>query len=576
MLDSDRRGLEAFIALADSLDELVFVWKTNGDMLWTNRAFVHETGLTVADFGFPNKDNPFVHPEDLARVLAELGAFIDSDAVRSAPLENRFFDAWGRVRPLSSILHKINWQGEPALLLVSTLTTRAGMSETEASYRKLVESADDGILKLATAGRVVYSNRRFHEMCRLTMVQLAKKCLPELVLADDRAATERALERLRANETRVSFEARLPRDGELLWLEINVCPLDDAGTAVFLAIARDVSHTRRLEDKMRQAQKLESLGTLAGGIAHDFNNIVTSVLANATLAETMLEGGPALAEVVHDIRVAAERAASLNASLLAYVGQAPTTLETLDLHDCVRAAVRMLRPLIDRAVRIDLPPAGEPPLVRADPGQLSQIMVNVITNAAQAMPEGGGIVQVETGVAHYLGATDRAWLPTAPPPGRYAFLRVTDDGVGMTADVIDRMFDPFFSTKGPGRGLGLSATLGIVKRHGGALCIDSEPGRGTRFEVVLPLAEPRREEKRAAPGPTAPQTTTQPGVVLFCDDEPLIRQLGKRILEREGYEVVLASTGEQALEELSAARERFSVLVVDHSLPGLRGDKVAL
>jgi CheY-like chemotaxis protein len=233
----------------------------------------------------------------------------------------------------------------------------------------------------------------------------------------------------------------------------------------------------------------------------------------------------------------------------------------------------MLRPLIDSAVAIELPTTSEAALVHADPGQLSQVMMNLIANAAQAISGGRGLVRVETGVASYDAPAERAWQPAAPEPGRYAYLRVTDDGDGMTAAVLERIFDPFFSTKGPGRGLGLSATLGIVRRHGGALNIDSESGRGTRFEVVLPLAQAAAAGARRPAA--APSPARHTGVVLFCDDEQLIRQLGKRILEREGYEVVLASTGEQALAELDADRKRFSVLIVDHSLPGLRGDKVA-
>jgi two-component system, chemotaxis family, CheB/CheR fusion protein len=567
------RGLEAFVALAESLDEPVFVWKASGEMLWTNQAFVRETGMTVEDFRFQNPDNPFIHPDDLPRVLAELTAFMESDALRSPPIENRFTDIWGRVRGLSSRVHKVLWEGESALLLVSSLKTGV-VTEADASYRRLVESADDGILKLARDGRIVYSNRRFHELVRGTPVQLAKQRLQELVAAEDRSAAERALQQLQAGAARVGFEARVPCEGEELWLDISLSPIDDAnGGGDYLGIARDVTHTRRLEEKLRQSQKLESLGTLAGGIAHDFNNIVTGVLANATLAEAMTDKASGVAEVVHDIRLAAERAAALNASLLAYVGQAPTAVETFDLRDRAKESVHMLRPLLSKAVRIELSPASTPALVRADPGQLSQVLVNLITNAAQAIDESGGLVEVQTGVLQFTAdAGPHSWLPAVPTSGQYAFLRVVDDGQGMSHAVLERIFDPFFTTKGLGRGLGLSATIGIVRRHGGALRIDSEPGRGTRFEVLLPLCENREEERKL---PATTRTGPESGVVLFCDDEQLIRQLGKRILEREGYEVVLVATGEQALAELDADRDRFSVLVVDHSLPGLRGDKVA-
>ena len=577
MLDLDSRELEGFEAFADSVDELVFVWTTSGDLLWANQAFERETGLKADDFGFKNTENPFVYPDDLEHVVRELDAFLGSPDEHSKPIENRFIDAWGRERPISSIVHKIRWQDTPALLLVSTLTNPTGVRESDASYRSLVESADDGILKLAPDSRIVYANRRFQDMCGLGMVELARRHLSDLLLPNHGTDAGAALQRLQAGESRVSFEARLKRDGEDLWLHINVSPIDDTGdAATLLAIARDVSHTHRLEERVRQGQKLESLGTLAGGIAHDFNNIVTSVLANATLAETMLQNlGSGILDVVHDIRVAAERAAALNSSLLAYIGQAPAAFETLDLHASARETLAMLRPLVDPAVRLELSEAGDPPFVQADPSQLTQIMVNLITNGAEAVAQGGGQVQVETGVGHYPGGAGQAWLPSAPKTGRYAFIRVTDDGSGVPRSVLERIFDPFFSTKATGRGLGLSATLGIVKRHGGALCIDSEPGIGTRIDVILPIAE-RKPEKPLSSRPAPAATLVNTGVVLFCDDEKLIRQLAKRILEREGYEVVLAATGEEALEYLTANCQRYSVLVVDHSLPGIRGDKVAV
>ncbi len=571
-------NLEAFFAIAESLDDLVFVWQADGAMLWTNSAFVRETGMTVEDFGFENRDNPFIHPDDLSHVLAELARFMASDAKRSAPIQNRFIDIWGRVRSLTSEVSKIEWHGVPALLLVSRIGPRpSSFDEADASYRRFVESAEDGIVKLSETGRIVYSNRRFHDLVGMTPAALGKLRFAELLREADRPLAEAALEQLRAGERRVTFEARIVRGEQDVWLAVNASPLGALenvdGAATFLLIARDVSDARRLEEKMRQTQKLESLGTLAGGIAHDSNNIVTSVLANATLAETLIEPGTPLAEIVHDIRIAGERAAALNASLLAYVGQAPARVEALELNRLAGETVRMVAPLIPKSVHLEFAPSPTPPVVRGDPGQLSQVLVNLLTNAAQAIGDRSGRVTLELKPQRLAEAGGEEWLPAPPAPGEYVAVCVVDEGEGMGPAVIERIFDPFFSTKGLGRGLGLSATLGIVRRHGGALRIDSQVGRGTRFEVLIPLAAGSVVSAKRA---LATREQVRPsGAVLFVDDEQLVRQLGRRILEAASYEVVLATTGEQALELLEAERSRFSVLVVDHSLPGIQGDVVA-
>jgi PAS domain S-box-containing protein len=303
--------VEAFLAVADSVDELVFVWTVAGEMLWTNRAFTRETGMQVSDFGFDNRDNPFVHPEDLPGMLAELGAFLACDARQSSPIANRFFDMWGRIRAIRSVVHKIDWKGQPALLIVSTLIEGGeGTAETEASYRRLVESAGDGILKLSRAGRIVFSNRCFHEMLGgQRSVELAKLTLSDVLHPDDRRLADEALDRLRAGEPRGSFEARLlPMDSmaEPPRVAVNVSTIDGAGTELaFLAIARDVTQARRLEEKLRLAQQaerthLENIARLSLYV-RDLTNSPLQVLSlTAELLRNQFDGARDLAQRIEN------------------------------------------------------------------------------------------------------------------------------------------------------------------------------------------------------------------------------------------------------------------------------------
>jgi two-component system cell cycle sensor histidine kinase/response regulator CckA len=570
---------DPFSALAESLDDLVFVWREeDGAMLWTNRAFVRETGFTAEDFRFKNQDNPFIHPSDLEHVLEALAAFTASDAKQSLPIQNRFIDAWGRVHSLVSVVHKVTFRGAPALLFISRHDASVEQAvDREASYRHLVENADDGILKLSREGRVVYSNRRFQQMVKLRPVEIAKLDLTALLAPEDRPVALEVLARLRAGSARESFEARLAtiEGQEPIWVAVNASSLESADPEApfsFMAIARDITPARRLERQMRQAQRLEGLGTLAGGIAHDFNNIVTGVLANATYAESMLDPKSPLLEVIRDIRIASERAAALNTSLLAYIGQAPQRTEPTDLAAVASDAVRMLAPLVDKAVKLRSRLSAVNTQILADPGQVSQVVVNLITNGAQAIGPGGGTVTVEVDVVDFPFASSARFVPAPPRAGRYARVRVEDTGEGMSQDVLERIFEPFFSTKGNGRGLGLSATLGIVGQHGGALAIESEPGKGSCFQVLLPLFSGPPVEASPA---SSRREVTRGGAILFVDDEKIVRQVGKRILERAGYEVVLAENGREALDVFTHDPDRFVAMIVDHSMPGMRGDELA-
>ena len=289
----------------------------------------------------------------------------------------------------------------------------------------------------------------------------------------------------------------------------------------------------------------------------------------------MLETSSPLLEVLGDIRIASERAAALNASLLAYIGQAPRRTEATDLGAVASDGVRMLSPLVDKGVALTLGTSSVQALVLADPGQISQVVVNLITNGAQSIGARGGTVAVDVDVVDYPFelASELRFVPAAPRPGRYARIRVTDDGEGMSPAIIERIFEPFFTTKALGRGLGLSATLGIVSQHGGALGIQSEPGRGSCFQVLLPFFAGRPQQSKSEP-----LTKREPvpgGAVLFVDDEAIIRQVGRRILEKAGYEVVLAENGRDALDIFALDPTRFVAMVVDHSMPDLRGDEVA-
>jgi PAS domain S-box-containing protein len=570
-----------FKALAGSVSELVFIWTEAGQMLWTNEAFVRETGLTVEDFGFRNPDNPFIHPADLPQLLEQMGAFAASDARRSPPIANRFFDAWGRTRSLVSVVHKVDWEGTPALAIVSSLVGEGrDRAAADDRPRALMEAADDGILELSVDGAVVYSNRRFQAFVGAHPVQIARRHFVDFLATEDRAAALAALQKLRDEKVPVAFEARLrARDGVARWLAVHVSPVRLLeGAADMLVIARDVTEARRLEERLRQRQRLESLGVLVAGIAHDLNNIATSVLANASLAERSVAPGTDLAVMLRDIRVAAQRARSLNSALLAYAGKAPTQTAVVDVARAADETLRLVSALEPKSVQLVRVAEGDL-RVRADAAQLGQVLLNLLTNAADAIGPGPGTVLLETrkltvGEGESAEPPPGRWVACSPPPGRYALVRVRDDGCGMNPAMVEKIFDPFFTTKEQGRGLGLSIVLGILQGHAGHLRIDTEPGRGTTFDLLLPLA-PDDATLPSVPSSPAAAPPRLDGRVLFVDDEAAIRSISRRILEEVGHEVVLAANAEEALSVFRADPAAIAVAVLDYTMPGMNGRELA-
>ena len=307
---------------------------------------------------------------------------------------------------------------------------------------------------------------------------------------------------------------------------------------------------------------------------HDFNNILDGILASASLIQRTERVAPAVAERLTDICMAAERAVTLNRSLLAYLGRASKRLELLDLSALARDTARMVSTLLPKSIVLRLSATPASPKIFGDPGQIGQVVLNLITNAAEAIGDRPGEVVVETSAVELSGelATGRA-VPGPPRPGSYARLRVRDDGAGMAPDVLGRIFDPFFTTKATGRGLGLAAVVGIVRDHGGVLVVETAPRAGTTFDVLLPRAP---HDAVAPKRPAASARAVAPrGPVLLAEDEAPLRRVSKMILEEAGFQVELAEDGVSAVAAFEASPARFAAVVIDQSMPRLRGDLAA-
>jgi two-component system, cell cycle sensor histidine kinase and response regulator CckA len=351
-------------------------------------------------------------------------------------------------------------------------------------------------------------------------------------------------------------------------------PVKMNGTIQDITEYKQVEEERRkLERQVQQAQKLESLGVLAGGIAHDFNNLLTVVLGHAELALNEISPMSPARRCLTEIMTAAQRAADLSLQMLAYAGKAAFTVERVGLRELVEEMEHLLKTAISKKAILNLSLERGLPPIEADPSQIRQIVMNLITNASEAIGDRSGVITVSVGAtrcdAEYL---QRAELHDDLAPGRYVHLEVTDTGSGMDAETQSRIFEPFFSTKFTGRGLGLAAVLGIVRSHKGTIKVYSEPGKGTTFKVLFPAFTEAGDAIRS-PESSPPADWRGKGTILLVDDEESLISLGAQMLEHLGFTVLTAADGLQAVELYRKRGKEIDLVLMDLTMPRMDGAK---
>jgi PAS domain S-box-containing protein len=393
----------------------------------------------------------------------------------------------------------------------------------------------------------------------------------------DRETLARIHEALQAGRSVREEMINYTKDGKEVWIDLDILPVtDDFGTVTnWVSIARDITKRKqgndtcmRLQEKLFQSQKMESIVVLAGGIAHDFNNILTGILGSAELARMSLDPSHAAYTDLETIIKAAQRAAALTKDLLEYAGSGKTAHELVDLNDMVTSILVILRSQMPKSIIVRKALMPGVPLVEADPVQLQQAMMNLCLNASEAMSEHGGILSITTDKA-VLSKEDVSHCLYGPPaPGVFAVFEVSDTGSGMEAPTVARIFEPFFSTKSQGRGLGLAAVVNIVKTHRGGIEVISTPGEGSTFRVYLPASTKQLPKEIVERRSQSRGTQT----ILFVDDEEMLRSLSKRALEQFGYRVLLAADGVEAVRLYREHEREIDLVVLDLSMPRKGGE----
>jgi len=449
------------------------------------------------------------------------------------------------------------------------------LRQSEARFRQLFELIPDGV-GVHRDGCWLYLNPAAVIMFGAgSEAELIGTAVLDRVHPDYRNAVAMRMqtERSEAKPATLMQQKNLRMDGSEFWVDVQGVPFVEYDEVAVLVVLRDITEKKLHAEQLEHTQRLESLGILAGGIAHDFNNILTAIMGNAAMAGRALSDASPAKLMLGRIEDASARASDLCRQMLAYSGKGKFVVKPMDLSALVEEMTRLMEVSISKHVVIRYDLIEPLPPVEADAAQIQQVVLNLITNASEAIGEKSGIISFATGEMY----ADTAYLDGSVtgdllPEGRYVWLEVSDTGVGMDAKTRMKIFDPFFTTKFTGRGLGMSAVLGIVRGHHGALRVYSEPGRGTTFRMLLPVAEDSFVPVRANVMPVE-HGPFGDGVVLVVDDEESVREVAVMMLEEMGFSTLMAVDGQDAVEVYGQHAGEIVAVLLDMTMPRMDGSE---
>ena len=467
-------------------------------------------------------------------------------------------------------------RGRPSYVTGATIDVterrdaESALRGSEEKFAKAFQASPDciAISDLESEG-IIEINDRFEEITGYAREDVLGRSVESLDMFETLARDVRmAVVRERGSFRDFEFQIRR-KDGQPATILMSGGIMEIAGRKRLLTVSRDITGRKELEQQLRQAQKMDAIGRLAAGVAHDFNNLLTVILGNCEVAAPLLRSDDPVQDTLRDIRASAERAAGLTTQLLAFSRRQIIQPRVLDVNDTVAEIRRMMTRLIGEHIDVRFVPGRDLWHVSADPGQLQQVIVNLAVNARDAMPEGGRVTIETRNIQFAQVHVERG---AKVPAGDYVEICVADTGIGMDAAAIERLFEPFFTTKeaGKGTGLGLATVYGIVKQSGGFVFVDSAPGAGTTFWILLPRAD--APVTAVVPADTSREESTGgQETVLLVEDEDDVRELIHFYLEGQGYTVLSASTGEEGLALLQEVTAPPALLISDIVMPGMNG-----
>ena len=579
-----RESSEKYRNLADSLPQIVFETDDSGNITFTNQNALNIMGYAKEDLKKGINALQMIAPEDRDRAMQNIQRVLQGEKVPDAEYNAQRRD--GSIFPIIVHSNRIIYDDKPIGLrgIIIDLTERKQADEalrlSEEKFSKAFQASPVWVtITTVREGRFLEVNDTFTKISGFRREEAVGRTSFDLEFwLDPKRDREQAIQLLRKQGYFRNLEMKMRfKDGKdhiMLW---SADTISFEGEECLINVLTDITETKiiqeekaSLESQLQQAQKMEAIGTLAGGIAHDFNNILSAIIGYTELSLTEAEKESVLYENLQEIFQASGRAKNLVKQILTFSRQAEQERKPVKVKLICKEAIKFLRASIPTSIKIRQN-IGSDSLVIADPTQIHQVLMNLCTNAGHAMEEKGGVLEIKLTDVE-LSADLLAKFPELNP-GSYLELTVSDTGHGIPANIIDRIFDPFFTTKeqGEGTGMGLSVVHGIVGSCGGAIAASSEPGKGSTFNIYLPIVErdniqPSINENSIADGTER---------ILFVDDESALTNLGKRMLESLGYKVTTRASSIEALELFKAKPDSFDLVITDMTMPNMKGDKLA-
>jgi two-component system cell cycle sensor histidine kinase/response regulator CckA len=569
---------ELFRLISDNAADMIAVVDMDGNRIYNSQSYSRVLGYDTNEL---KKSSAFeqIHEEDRERVRAAAHEARLTGVGKTLEYRIRHKDGtWRILESTSSVIRSP--KGEPQKLVIvnrditERKETAESLRQSESGFRSMVEHAPYGIFRCRTDGKLLSANPALQRMLGYESAEeLLQRNLVEEVLGGvfDSGRLKVLLEQ--GGEFKDITVELKRRDGAQITVRCSGGgSKDQSGSPAFDVFAEDVTEKRVLERQLQMATKMEAIGRLSGGIAHDFNNLLGVIIGYSQLFKRKLDPQNPLLEHALEIEKAGQRAAALTKQLLAFSRQQILSPAILDLNDLVMDMIKMLPRLIGEDIAVHTLLKPDLCRVKADRGQIEQVIMNLAVNARDAMPTGGRLT-IETANV----TLDQTYVRTHPGSrlGQYIMLEVRDSGTGIAPEALAHIFEPFFTTKevGKGTGLGLATVYGIVKQSEGYIWVDSEPGKGASFQVFLPKVDEEIPKQKLTERPSVAESRAE--TILLVEDSDALRKLTKSLLEANGYHVLVAENGEQAQHVASRHPWPIQLLVTDVVMPGINGRKLA-
>ncbi|RMH64533.1 MAG: PAS domain-containing sensor histidine kinase [Calditrichaeota bacterium] len=574
---------ESFRGLFDNASDAIYIQDEKGRILDVNKSVEkmygfprdYFIGKTPLDVAAPNLNN-----------LEQVAALFNETFSTG---KSNHFEFWavrknGEVFPKEVRISRSLYFGQIVVLAFAQDITHRKAQEkallaSENRFRQLIESAPVGI-GMVYKNKLTFTNPTFNSIFGYKD-NLAGHSIEEFFTEDEHKKLQTISSALKKSAKHIQMELKgTHQDGSTIPVQLNAAVIEQEEGAAILFFITDISSLKReqekrleLEKQVLQTQKLESLGVLAGGIAHDFNNLLTGIMGNTGLAMMEIPENTPAQNNLMKIEQIAGRAADLCNQMLAYSGRGNFVIKTVNMNTMIQDIIELINVSLSKKIQIIYDLEKDLPNNDADAQQMSQVILNLITNAADAIGSNPGIITVKTYSDFFDSAElHSSYMESVPAEGRYTVFEVRDTGKGMDQDTISKIFEPFFTTKFTGRGLGLSAVLGIIRGHKGCIQIESTPGKGSVFRVFLPVSEKEKTEA-GRPAQLPGQDWKAEGRVLVADDETHILEMAEAVLQKIGYTVVTAPNGLEAVELFRQAPDSFDLIILDLTMPVLSGEE---